>query len=95
MLKIPTSFHCLVCLHAFFYIKNAFDAVPRILLFYTLLRDYKIGGNILKLLQAMYTQNQVFVKVSEGLCQPFVSTVGVLQGEVNSPLLFNLFVNNF
>ena len=45
------------------------------------------------MLQEIYTQNQIFVKVSEGLCQPFVSTVGVLQGEVNSPLLFNLFVN--
>ena len=28
------------------------------------------------------------------MCQPFVTTVGVLQGEANSPLLFNIFVNN-
>ena len=77
----------------FFDLKKAFDTVPRNFLFYTLLREYNIGGNFLKVLQAMYTQNNVFVKVSEGLCQPFVSTIGVLQGEVNSPLLFNLFVN--
>ena len=62
-------------------------------MFYTLLKDYKIGGNFLKILQQMYSENQIFVKLSDGLCQPFVSSVGVLQGETNSPLLFNLFVN--
>ena len=41
----------------------------------------------------MYSDNNIYVKLSEGLCTPFVSTVGVLQGETNSPLLFNLFVN--
>ena len=45
------------------------------------------------LLQDIYLKNQVFVKVSEGLCQPFYTTVGVLQGEANSPLLFNMFIN--
>ena len=77
----------------FFDIRKAFDSVPRNLLFYTLLKDYKIGGNFLKILQEIYSQNQIFIKVSEGLCQPFSTTVGVLQGEVNSPLLFNIFVN--
>ena len=77
----------------FFDIRKAFDTVPRNLLFYTLLKEYKIGGHFLKLLQEMYSKNQIFVKVADGLCQPFCSTVGVLQGEVNSPLLFNIFVN--
>ena len=77
----------------FFDIRKAFDTVPRSLLFYTLLKDYKIGGNFLKVLREIYTDNEVFVKLSEGLYQPFTTTVGVLQGEVNSPLLFNLFVN--
>ena len=34
-----------------------------------------------------------FLKLSDGLCQSFNTTVGVLQGEANSPLLFNMFVN--
>ena len=41
----------------------------------------------------MYAGNNIYIKLSEGLCEPFASTVGVLQGETNSPLLFNLFVN--
>ena len=44
-------------------------------------------------MQEIYSKNQVFIEVSEGLCQPFFSTVGVLQGEANSPLLFNMFIN--
>ena len=35
----------------FFDIHKAYDTVPRNLLFYTLLKDYKIGGNFLKILQ--------------------------------------------
>ena len=77
----------------FFDLRKAFDFVPRLLLFYTILKQYQIGGNFLRVLQEMYSKNQVYIKVSEGLCQPFQTTVGVLQGEVMSPLLFNLFVN--
>ena len=77
----------------FFDLRKAFDTVPRLLLFFTILKQYKVGGHFLKVLQEMYTNNQVFVKLPEGLCQPFLTSVGVLQGEVNSPLLFNLFVN--
>ena len=41
----------------------------------------------------MYNKNNFFVKISDGLCQPFVTTTGLLQGDTNSPLLFNIFVN--
>ena len=77
----------------FFDIHKAFDCVPRTQLFYKLLKDYKIGGNFLKLMQEIYTKNPVYIKISEGLCQPFHTTVGVLQGEAHSLLLFNMFIN--
>ena len=41
----------------------------------------------------IYSQNNIFVKVPEGLCDPFVTTKGVLQGCVNSPIIFNLFID--
>ena len=74
-------------------LRKAFDTVPRAILFYKLLKDFSIGGNFLKVLKEIYTENKVYVKVSEGLCQPFNTTAGVLQGCVLSPLLFNMFVN--
>ena len=50
-------------------IKKAFDFTNRSQLFYNLLRDYKIGGNFLKLLQQIYTDHKVFVRVSDGYNQ--------------------------
>ena len=61
---------------------KAFDTVPRIKLFYSLLHDYSIGGKFLKNLQEIHTGNEIFVKVSEGLLQPFTTTTGLKQGSV-------------
>ena len=42
----------------------------------------------------MYQNNQMYVKLTSGLTQPFVTSVGVKQGCVLSPLIFNLFIND-
>ena len=36
----------------------------------------------------------MYVKLTSGLTQPFVTTVGVKQGCVLSPMIFNLFIND-
>ena len=74
-------------------LKKAFDMVPREKLFYTLLKDFSIGGNFLKLLQEMYTGNKIFIKTADGLLQPIPTSIGVKQGCIFCPLLFNLFIN--
>ena len=74
-------------------IKKAFDFTNRNQLFYNLLNDYKIGGNFLKILMALYSDHKVFVRVSDGLLQPIGTTIGLKQGCCLSGLLFNLFVN--
>ena len=74
-------------------LKKAFDTVSRVKLFYTLVNDYSIGGNFLKVLQQIYTGNKIHIKLIDGLVQPFSTTVGVKQGCVFSPILFNLFIN--
>ena len=73
---------------------RAFDTVPRNRLFYSLLKDYSIGGKFLKLLQEMYKNNKIFVKLSDGLLKPFTTTISVKQGCVFSPILFNLYIGN-
>ena len=78
----------------FFDIRRAFDTIPRNLLFYTLLKDYHIGGKYLHIIKEMYNTNQLFIKVSDGLCHPFITSLGLLQGETLCPLLFNIFINN-
>ena len=74
-------------------LKKAFDTVPRIKLFYTLLKEYSIGGNFLNIIQQMYSKNQIFVKLSNGLLKPFITTIGLKQGCVFSPILFNLYID--
>ena len=74
-------------------LRKAYDTVPRTKLFYTLLKEYSIGGNFLKILQEIYRGNQVFIKLEDGLLQPINTTIGLKQGCVFSPILFNLFIN--
>ena len=75
-------------------LRKAFDTVPRTRLFHCLLKNYSIGGRFLKILREMYTNNKIFVKLSDGLLQPFSTTVSVKQGCVLSPILFNLYIDN-
>ena len=74
-------------------LQKAYDTVPRVQLFHSLLKNYNIGGKFLRILQQIYKNNQVFVKLSDGLLHPFKTTIGVKQGCVFSPILFNIFIN--
>ena len=77
----------------YFDLRKAFDTVNRVQLFYTLMVQYKIGGQFLKILQNLYTDNKMYVKLDQGLTKQFTTTVGVKQGCSISPLIFNLFID--
>ena len=77
----------------FFDLRKAFDTVNRTRMFYNLLSQYNIGGQFLKTIMSMYDGNEMYVRIHGGLTVPFITTVGVKQGCVLSPLLFNLFLN--
>ena len=62
-------------------------------LFYKMLK-MGIGGNFIKVLQSMYSQTKYAVKVDNRISEPFLSSVGVKQGCVLSPLLFNLYLSD-
>ena len=78
----------------FFDLHKAYDSINRVRLFYLLLKNFSIGGNFLSTLQNIYDVNNIFVKVSGGLTDPFFTTTGLKQGDVLSPILFNLFLND-
>ena len=74
-------------------VKKAYDYTNREILFHKLMTDYGIGGNFLKVLQAIYDDHNVYVRVTDGLLQPIKTTIGLKQGCGISPLLFNLFID--
>ena len=74
--------------------KSAFDTVGGGGggMFYKLLK-MGIGGNFIKILRSTYSQTKYAVKINGFISRPFASSVGVKQGYVLSPLLFNLYLS--
>lgn len=75
-------------------LKKAFDSVihPALLL---KLAKAGIGGKYLSILQSMYTNIGLRVKLNnESITEAFPSNIGVFQGDNLSPNLFNVFIND-
>ena len=77
---------------AFCDIAKAYDSVDRELL-YCKLDAVGFGGRVKSLIQSMYYNDCVRVRLGNGLSSPLWFTKGVKQGCVLSPLLFALYVS--
>ena len=73
--------------------RKAFDYVDRQLSYFRL-ADYGIVGNILNLIQQMYTRTMNSVRVNNRLSSEFESKLGVKRGDNLSPNLFSGFIND-
>ena len=76
---------------AFCDIAKAYDSVNRELL-YTKLDTIGFGGRVKSLIQSMYYNDSVRVRIKGGLTAPLWFTKGVKQGGGLSPLLFSLYM---
>ena len=78
---------------AFIDFQKAYDKINRKLL---LLKLQKVGirGLFYKNIKAMYNSVLYLLKLHNGVLDPITSTLGLRQGGVLSPLLFNLFVDD-
>ena len=73
--------------------KKAFDSVPRDLLLQKIL-DLGITGNVFNVIRHIYTTDKACVKMGQSRSDFFHLSIGVRQGCVLSPLLFNLFLSD-
>jgi hypothetical protein len=73
--------------------KTAFDTISRRALIYKLLKA-GVGGNFLNFIQDMYSNVSYSIKLNGVYSPSFNSNVGVKQGCVLSPLLFNLYIRD-
>ena len=46
----------------------------------------------MKIFQNIYSHNETYIKIENGLTNPFKTTTGVAQGKPESPIFFNLFI---
>ena len=78
---------------AFIDLIRAFDTVNRNGLWYKIIR-YGVDGKIVKQLRSMYSSVKSCVKHLNCLPDFFSSDIGLFQGEIMSPILFSLFIND-
>ena len=78
---------------AFVDLKQAFDSVYRNGLWYKMINS-GLDGKILHLIRSIYLDVKSCVKSMNSLSEFFYSNIGLLQGEVLSPFLFSLFIND-
>lgn len=58
------------------------------------LKSYQIGGKFYDIISSLYSKNKLCVKLSDKHTTFFKSEIGVRQGDVLSPNLFKLFIND-
>ena len=78
---------------SFIDLRKAFDTVWLDALFYKILLN-GINGKIYDIIHSMYTINTLRIKFANGLRKTNPSIRGVKQGDVLSPKLFNLFIDD-
>ena len=77
---------------AFMDLEKAYDRVDRSAL-WQVLRIYGVGGNLLKAVQSFYSESRACVKGESGVSEWFDVRVGLRQGCVMSPWLFNMYMD--
>ena len=73
--------------------RRAFDTINHNILWQKLYNN-GISGKIIRILQQLYKNASLQVKLKGDLSKEIPITQGVLQGEILSPLLFSLFLND-
>ena len=73
--------------------KRAFDTVDRVKMWQKISK-LGIRGKALKIIQSLYSNVKSSVLLNGKLSDFFDNNIGVLQGEIISPLLFSLYVND-
>ena len=74
-------------------LKKAYDSVWHNGLMLKLLQN-NIKGSFFQSIQRMYKQSQACIKHQGGISKSFKCDIGVRQGDVLSPLLFNIYVSD-
>ena len=73
-------------------LEKAYDRVPRDVL-WEVLREYGVGGSLLRAIQSLYSQSESCVRVFGSKLDLFQVGVGHRQGCAMSPVLFVIYMD--
>ena len=73
-------------------LEKAYDAIDRHGM-WQMLRVYAVGGKLLKAVQSFYVASRACVRVGNDVSEWFLVNVGLRQGCVMSPWLFNVYMD--
>ena len=79
---------------AFVDFKKAFNSVYRNGLWFKFIHYYNCRGKFLRVIKDMYSKIKCTVRTKEGLTNFFMTSQGVQQGAILSPILFAIFLND-
>ena len=79
---------------AFVDFKKAFDWVTRDLLLYKLSNSFDIHGRLFNTLSNIYSSSVAQIRINGMLTESFDVTSGVKQGDIISPILFSMYLND-
>ena len=79
---------------AFVDFKKAFDWVSRDLLLYKLNTSFNVHGRLFNTLENIYSKSTAQIRINSLLTEEFNVTSGVKQGDIISPLLFSMYLND-
>ena len=74
-------------------LQKAYDSINREALWQSLKRSFSIPEKIIRILQALHYNTTEIVRAEEQTSEKFPINVGVKQGDVLAPVLFNLFLD--
>ena len=77
---------------AFIDFEKCFDTIDRNLLWPILIKN-NIKGKLLKCIKSMYHSVKACIRSRENLTEQITCTLGVKQGDICSPILFSIFIN--
>ena len=73
--------------------KQAFDSVDRNKL-WCKISQLGIRGKILRIIKSFYSKIKTSVLLNDKISEPFMNHLGLLQGEIMSPILFSYYLND-
>ena len=79
---------------AFVDFQKAFDWVNRDLLLYKLSNDFQIHGKLFNILSTIYSSSNAHIRLNGILTDSFCVSSGVRQGDIMSPVLFCMYLND-